>query len=73
MTIEQLPDNTPVAPLLATVHNEAPDPTIVPTRTWSARAAFANPATVDRATQLTAHIATLEAELVQARTHHPAT
>ena len=73
MTIEQLPDNTPVAPLLVTLHNEVPDPTTVPTRTWSARAAFANPATVDRATQLTAHIASLEAELVRARTHHPDT
>ncbi len=70
MTIEQLPDNTPVAPLRVTLHNVVPDPTTVPTRTWSARAALANPATADRATQLTAHIANLEAELVQARTHH---
>ena len=73
MTIEQLPDNTPIGLPRVTPQDEAPQLPTVPTNTWSARAAFANPSTVDRATQLTARIASLEAELSQARTHHPDT
>ena len=73
MTIEQLPDNTPIESPRVTFQDEAPHPTTVPTLTWAARAAFANPSTVDRATQLAARIASLEAELSQARTYHSST
>jgi hypothetical protein len=61
----------PIEPPRVTWHVDAPPPTTVPTPTLSARAAFANPSTVDRATQLAARIASPEAKLLQARLRQP--
>ncbi len=72
VTIEELPDNTPPEPPppRVTWQDEGPLPTTVLTPTLTARAAFANPSTADRATQLAARIASLEAELLQSRNYH---
>ncbi len=77
MTIEELPNNTPPEPPTPRVtwQDQRLPPTTTTTPTWTARAAFANPSTMDRATELAARIATLEAELLQAhsRNSHPNT